>query len=586
MISTYKIGSLWLVILVALAACKSPQGTTASSSGGGNNAKQESKLSENERMELTFTYVNATKEKMLGNLDRASELFAQCIRIDGRNHAAMYELAGILSTQNKLNDASFFARSAVNLNPDNEWYQLMLAEILRKAKRFDDAAAVYGRLSKKYPDRIDFLFEHANTLVAAGKTTEALKVFDKIESQLGVSPELSIQKEQMWLKMNRTDKAIEELEKLIAAFPTEAQYMGMLADLYQSNKMPDKAMELYKRIEAIDPGNPFVNLSLADYYRGKGEKEKSFAELKKAFSSPKLELETKINILSSYYTIVQQHPEMMGQALELAAELARVHTESSSAHAIYGDFLSAAEKPQEAKAQYSEALKIDKTKFLIWQQLLLIDSELSDFDTMLSRSEEASTLFPSQPLIFYFNGVAHYQKKNYNKAIDAYKTALMLVVDNKNLQIQLHANIGDTYNQMKKYADSDAAYDEALALDPNNALVLNNYSYYLSVRGEKLDKAEKMSKLSNSLEPANSSYEDTYAWILYKNGNYADARTWLEKAMKNGGDKSAVILEHYGDVLFKLGEKEKALEYWKRAQAAGEGSEFLAKKLAEKIMYE
>jgi tetratricopeptide (TPR) repeat protein len=577
-----------LSLTMVISACSTGKKTTSpiSTKAVSPINKSAKSLSEHEKKELDYIFVNAAKEKMLGNMDRAAELYAQCIRIDGSNDAAMFELARILISQNKVNDAQFFAKSAAAINPDNEWYQMLLADIYQKTRQYDEATVVYNRLIKRFPHRIDYSLELANILVLAGKHTEALKIYDKIENEVGVSPELSLQKEQLWIKLGNIDKAAGELLKLIEKYPDESQFYGMLAELYQANDMHEKAIELYNKIEQIDPGNPFVHLSLAEHYRSKGEKTKSFSHLKQAFNSPKLELETKITILSSYFPLVQNSPEMMEQALELNEEMVKSHGEDARVYAIYGDFLFTAKKNEQAKVQYLKALDLDKDKFAVWQQLLWIDNELRDYSSMKSRSEEALTYFPNQPLVYFFNGLANSQLKNYQEAVDSYKTGSILVVDNDAMLVQFYSSMGDSYHQLKKHKESDESYEKALNIDPQNATVLNNYSYYLSLRGENLEKAEKMSKLSNKLEPHNASFEDTYGWVLYKSGKFKEAKEWLEKAMGNGGKDNGTILEHYGDVLYKLGQKDEAIKYWNKAKIAGDGSELLNKKLADRALYE
>jgi len=151
---------------------------------------------------------------------------------------------------------------------------------------------------------------------------------------------------------------------------------------------------------------------------------------------------------------------------------------------------------------------------------------------------------------------------------------------------QFLANLGDSYNQDKNNIKSDSCYDKALDLNPNDIYVLNNYSYYLSMRMEKLEKAEEMSKKSNELEPNNASYLDTYAWILYASKKYADAKVYMEKALAIDGNKNPVLLEHYGDILYRLDIKEIAFEYWNKAKIAGKGSDFLEQKIIEKKLIE
>ena len=153
--------------------------------------------------------------------------------------------------------------------------------------------------------------------------------------------------------------------------------------------------------------------------------------------------------------------------------------------------------------------------------------------------------------------------------------------DNDKLRAQFLANLGDVYHAMNKFTESDSAYDRSLKFDAENSYVLNNYSYYLSIRKVNLEKAKQMSAYSNKLDPGNTSFLDTYAWILFQLNDFAGAKEWQQKAMNAGGDKSGTILEHYGDILFKLGNKDEALNYWKQAKALGTDSTTIDRKIAE-----
>ena len=193
------------------------------------------------------------------------------------------------------------------------------------------------------------------------------------------------------------------------------------------------------------------------------------------------------------------------------------------------------------------------------------------------------TLFPDQPLSYFFSGLAKIQLKKYTEAIDDLNTGVKLVVDDKVLEVNFYSSIGDAYQEMKNFEKSEENYEKALAINPKAEGVLNNYSYYLSLRGEHLEKAEAMSKLSNEIKPNSASFEDTYGWIMYKQGKFKEAQIWIEKSLQHGSDKSATVLEHYGDVLYKIGEIQKALDYWQQAKSAGDGaSDQLDKKILDK----
>ena len=289
---------------------------------------------------MTGIFFNANKEKILGNLNNAADLFAEVIRRDGNNHAAMYELAGIYESQKKYGDALFFARSAYKLDPKNEWYAILLSDVLRDNHKFDESAQVLEQLTKDYPDRIDYYFEWASSLVFGRKYSDAIKVYDKIEEKIGVTEDVSLQKERLWLQLNKNDKAIAEIQKLIASNPKDTKAYTLLGDLYEKIGNKEKALETYNKILEIDPNDPYVHLSLANYYRDNGDNEKSQQELKLAFSNKELDVDTKVQIIASYFPIVEKHPEMMEQALEMCKLFVGANPDEPRAHAIYGEFLS------------------------------------------------------------------------------------------------------------------------------------------------------------------------------------------------------------------------------------------------------
>lgn len=562
-------------------SCKTSTKTTASS---GASSKKE--LSEKEKLDLEYNFFNANKELMLGNFELAGTLFMQCLKLDPNNAASMYELAKIYSYGGNKDKALEFISKAANIDQKNIWYQLLYADCLIAKKQYSQAAEIYQRITKLSPDRIDIYFELAETYVFANKPQEAIKVLDRIEEKIGVNEEGSVQKVKIYSQLKNTEKAIKELNKLILLKPKEAKYYGMMGEIYQNAGQKEKAMQTYQDLLKIDPDNPYVHLSMAQHYFEAKQDDKGFEEYKQAFRNPRLDIDTKIKILLSYYAISENKPAMKDDALQLCKALVETHPDEAKAYAMYGDFLFRDKKMKEARDAYRMAIARDKTKYAIWSQVLLIDSDLNDFDAMQFDSKQTIELFPAQPLGYFFNGIANIQKKEYKQGIDVLKEGKEYVVDNVPLLSQFYASLGDANHQVKDYKASDEAYEKALELDAKNTYVLNNYAYYLSLRKEKLQRAEEMSKKTVDLEPTNNSFLDTYGWILYQKGDFEGAKKWIGKALDNGARGNGVILEHYGDILFKLGDVEKALGYWNDAKQKGGSSEFLDKKIADKKLYE
>lgn len=580
---------LFLFSLIAT-SCKTTKKGTSGSPKQSETSKSKSssggkQLSGKERVEFEYLFFNSNREKILGNYDLAEISLLQALRIDPNSAATMYELANIYAFKNNKKQALFYSKKAALIDPDNIWYQLLYIDCLKESKQTAEVVSVYQKLLKRYPERIDFYYELANAYLYANKTAEAIKTYDKIEDLTGVTEDASMQKFKIYKATNNFEKALEEIQKLIKAFPKEGKYYGILGEFYQEKGQSEKALAAYNDLLKADPANAYVHLSLAEYYRNQKQNEKAFEEIKIAFKSKDLNIDTKIKILLSYYSITETYTELKADADELCKIIVEVHPDDAKAFSMYGDFLYRDKKLLEARTQYRKAIAIDKEKYLLWSQLLLIESELNDFVSMQRESKEAMELFPNQALPYFFNGAANIQLKNYKEAVAVLNEGKEFVYDDP-IVVQFYANIGDAQNQLKNYTASDSAYSKALELDPNNVYVLNNYSYYLSLRNKDLEKAEAMSKKSNEIEPNNSSYQDTYGWILYQMKKYDDAKVWIGKAIDNGGKNNGILLEHYGDVLYKLGETENALKYWMDAKKTGNTTDFIDKKITDKKLYE
>ncbi|NTW33937.1 MAG: tetratricopeptide repeat protein [Bacteroidetes bacterium] len=544
------------------------------------------KLTEDLKLDNTALFIDGCKEKIIGNYEKASSNFLSCIKTDPSNSAAFYELADVYNMQKKNKEALIFIEKAIKIDPVNEWYQKLYAEILTASNKFKEAVTVYEKLAKNHADNIEYYYDWAMACLYSEKYSDAIEVYNIIEQKTGISEDISLQKEKIYINLNNFNKAVDELLKLITEFPSETKYYSYLADLYMAKNKTNEAYELYQKILKIDPDDGNVHLSLAELYRIKGEKEKSFSELKLAFSNINLDIDTKIKILLSYYTLTENSNLLKEQAYTLINLMISANYSDAKAYSIYGDFLYRDKKLKEAKDQYLKVISLDSSRYVIWEQLLFIEADLNDNKALENESKRAISLFPEQATLYLFNGAANYVLKNYTDAISSLNTGISLVVYNDDLLKRFYTYLGDSYHAIKNTKDAFINYEKVIKIDPENDYVLNNYSYYLSLLGVDLDKAEKMSKKAVDINPTNSNYLDTYGWILYKEEKYSDAQIFIEKAIKNGGDSNSVIVEHLGDILFKLGQPAKALENWIKAKEIGTGSDFLEKKINDKTLYE
>jgi tetratricopeptide (TPR) repeat protein len=552
-------------------------------------AEQEAKkgptkqLSEHDREVSEALFVEGVKYVLLEDYTKALERLLKAYALSPDNAAVNYKIAEANLLSGNMRDAGNYAEAAIRLDPKNAYYYLLLAQIQASQKQYDAATKTYATLIKEVPDSGNYLFNLTDLYLAQNKLTEALATLDQAEKQFGQVDEISFKKQQIFLKQNKLDLALAEGEKLIAANPDEARYVLAQAEMYASNNKLDDAVRVAQQALKADPDNPQAHMILASVYQQQKKKPEAEQELKLAFNSPALDIDDKVRILVGFIKQLPD-PSVNQTALDLAAATVRVHPKEAKAYAVAGDIQTLTDHKKDARDTYLKALKLDNSKFQIWQQVVLIDAELNQTDSLLAHTDRALELFPNQAALWFYNGVGYMLKKQPAKAAKSLERGRKLVAGNTELLGQFDTSLGDVYHELKQYEKSDAAYEAALASDPNNVGALNNYSYYLSLRGEKLDKAKQMSARTLKLFPDNDTYLDTYAWVLYKMKDYGGARENLEKALKSTQD--AAVIEHYGDVLYQLGDKEKALAEWQRARKAGTGSEFLDRKIKDRKLVE
>lgn len=578
----FNILLLAMVLFVALGGCKTAQQPAQAPAG----YMERQMVTGTDRLQSSALLVEATRQKVLGNLPQAVVLYLEAINKDPRNDAAYFELAKAHAMQGQFEDALKFAQKAAEIDPDNTWYLTVLADIYTLSNKVEQSIAIYRRLTGEHPQRTDFLMSLANTYLYSGRYNEALETFNRIEDLTGFSEEVSLQKQKILVEQGRIEEAITEAERLTALFPGEQMFQELLSDLYMEAGQTDKARALFEKMLEGDPENPLAHLMMADFYQEQGEEELAFESLKMAFRSPRLDTQNKGRIMYTFYNLSGQNPGYLDQALELCQILIEMHPDEAEPYLIYGDFLSREGHLEQARDQFLEGARRDPSNLGVWQQVMLIDNQLREYEAMLEHSNMALEYFFEQPLLFLFNGLANLQLKQYEDAASSLSYGAGLVQDDKELSMQFLSMLGDAYHYLEDYSRSEQYYERALKLDPSNATVLNNYAYNLSLRRERLDDAEFMAAEANRLEPGVSAYQDTMGWVLYQKGRYQEAADWIGKALQSAEEPSGTVLEHYGDVLYKLNQPQEALRYWQKAEEAGEASSLLPKKIKDRKLYE
>jgi tetratricopeptide (TPR) repeat protein len=550
------------------------------------NPTGEVNLTEEKKIEFEYLLVEGLKQKVVGDLEAAKKYFNGCLEINPNSASVMYELANIYAMRGDILVAKSLLEKAIAINPSNKWYKLLLAQIYQREKNYIGASAVYKELIKESPTTLDYYYMNAFLLTSAEKFDEAIKAYNDLEKQIGYNDQIAIARQQIYRQAGKNKQAYAELNRLIASNPNVPEYYGILADMYKEDGNMKMALEYYNKVIEADPTNGFVQFSLATYYAEMKNLKKAFEHAQQGFLNPDTDIETKIHLYLMLVSAPSENKLDSTQMDELTSDLCNVHPDDHRSYGIRADYLMQSGRKQEARDILKLAVEKDPNNYPVWEQLILLDNELGDHDVMIADCEKAIELFPSQPLIYVLKAVAHLQKKEYQKTIDALESGQVYVVDNKKMEVQFELYKAEALYNLNQKQKAFESFEKVIAIDPVNYMAMNNYAYYLSLLGEKLERAEALSGAVVQANPDNATYLDTHAWVLFKKKEYRLAKFYMENAIKNGGDENDVVIEHYGDILFMLNDVEGALKYWKKAVEMGNESKTLQKKIEEKRFIE
>tara|TARA_B100001093_G_scaffold476293_1_gene502522 strand:+ start:8354 stop:10102 length:1749 start_codon:yes stop_codon:yes gene_type:complete len=579
-----KVNILLFFVIICLGACSSIK-IVSQKSDTQLNAYTDGDISYKNQFRFKSIFFESQRLEALEEFDKAASLMEQCLSIDPFNADAHYEMAMLYVAIERIEDALFHAKKSSELNPNNEWVTQLLSQLYQISGNIDGELNAYKDLIRKDPSNIEYLFLLATAHSKNGSYKKAIQVYNEIESKTGVSEELSVTKEYLYITMGNVDLAAAEIMKLIAAFPNEIRFLGMLAELYQANNLTEKSIAIYNDILKLKPKNSAANVALAEHYRVNNNHLKAFDYLTFCFDNDVFDLQTVFQILSSYFQMAIDEQKYLEPLLSLLDKALINHPNEASFHVLSGDVYFQLNNSKKAFEAYEKSLNFGVTDFLIWNRCLILGVELQEYERVYKNGVRAIELHPIQPTLYLFTGFAASYNKEYEKAITFFNKGLNYVVNNRPLKAEFYNYLGNAYHFFGNDKKSDECYEKSLDLIPDNVVVLNNYSYYLSLRKKDLEKAERMSKQCVELSPSQPTYQDTYGWVLYKLKRFNEAKEWLQKAAEGDG-KSPVVLEHYGDVLYQLNQKKEALEYWKKAKNTGGDSELLNKKVSEGVLYE
>ena len=525
------------------------------------------------------------EEKYNENFPAAIWNFEQALKFYKDDDASMYELASLYQSAGNKNKAFSMIKRAAELQPENKWYQIRLAQFHLAHYDYQAFMDIYDELLEEEPENLDYIETYIDVLLRMGEYDKVIEKLDVLEEQVGKNEYIFLQKVQIYDEQGKTDKAIAEMEKLVEYMPENTRYLAMLAEAYRKTKRNKDAFRIYLKIKEVEPDNQYINVSLMDYYQSMGEVDKAFEEFIAAIKNKNLEFETKSQIYDLW--IQNQNDKNAIDDAEVAGNaFIETHPDKSIGYYILGTVYYNKENYAQAKDYYIQALEREKNGFATLYQINLCYLELHDYQNLIEYSNQAIALYPEQPIFYLFNGIGYFNLKDYESTVKVLEKGRKLSA-NKDLTADFDTYIGDTYHILKNKEKAFEAYERVLRTKPDNIYVLNNYAYYLSLDNQELEKALQMSGKTIKAEPKNPTYLDTYAWILYKLERYDEAKKYMDKVFKYDKNPQGVNYEHLGDVLYKLGDTKNAVKNWKKAKkAGGEVSEFLDNKIKDEKLYE
>lgn len=547
-------------------------------------------LSDSIKRQFDYYFYEGLNQKDNQEYDQALETFHLCLAIDSMDAGVQSETGILYALLGFNNNAIQCLENAIKIDPSNWWYNIQLISMYSDLKNWKRVIEITNNLQKLYPNKEEVYTMLANFYKETKEYEKAIIAFDKLESLNGINESTSFEKFQLYILLNKPQKGVAEIDKLINKYPTETRYKVLRGDIFMQQKMPDKAFEIYQKVLKDDPENPYVYVSLSEYYKSANQPDKAMESIVSALKSDQLDVETKVSVLGQYVQKLAQDSTKLIETESLFKLLVDRYPMEEQVHGYYAVFLQYQKRNSEALSELETVININPKNDQTWLRIIQIYIADKSFKQILSVTDKAIENLPKLPIWYYYRGIAQYQLEDYHGALKSYQKGLPLITnDQADLKSDFHAQIADIYFKLEKKDSAFANYEASLTANPKNIMVMNNYAYYLSLDKTDLKKAERMSSKTVELEPKNSTYLDTYAWILYQEANYTLAKFYIESAIDNltKDEEPGIILEHYGDILWMNSkdsgkEDAKALEIWQKSYNSGNKTEELKQKITNK----
>lgn len=577
-----KKNSIWLLVAVwTLVSC----GTVKSTREKPAVALAQSSLTPEQQRKYDYFFLEAMRLKEKKDYASAFGLLQHCLDIHPNAASALYEVSQYYMFLRQVPQGQEALEKAVANAPDNYWYSQGLASLFQQQNELDKAVTLLEQMVVRFPAKQDPLFNLLDLYGRQEKYDEVISTLNRLEKRMGKNEQLSMEKFRIYLQMKDDKKAFQEIESLVQEYPMDMRYQVILGDVYLQNGKKQEAYDVYQKVLAAEPDNPMAIFSMASYYKQTGQEELYQQQLDTLLLNKKVTPDTKVGVMRQMIVENEQADKDSTQIIALFDRIMKQEQDDPQIPMLYAQYLLSKNMESESVPVLEQVVDLDPTNKAARMMLIGAAVKKEDYKQIIKVCEPGIEATPDALEFYYYLAVAYNQAEKPDSVISICKRALEHTTADSKKEIvsDFYSILGDMYHTQKQMKEAYAAYDSALVYNPSNIGALNNYAYYLSVERRDLDKAEEMSYKTVKAEPNNATYLDTYAWILFEKGNYAEARIYIDNAMKSeGGDKSDVIVEHCGDIYYMTGDVDGALTYWKKALEMGSESKTLKQKIEKK----
>ncbi|GKH18844.1 tetratricopeptide repeat protein [Bacteroides thetaiotaomicron] len=577
-----KKNSIWLLVAVwTLVSC----GTVKSTREKPAVALAQSSLTPEQQRKYDYFFLEAMRLKEKKDYASAFGLLQHCLDIHPNAASALYEVSQYYMFLRQVPQGQEALEKAVANAPDNYWYSQGLASLYQQQNELDKAVTLLEQMVVRFPAKQDPLFNLLDLYGRQEKYDEVISTLNRLEKRMGKNEQLSMEKFRIYLQMKDDKKAFQEIESLVQEYPMDMRYQVILGDVYLQNGKKQEAYDVYQKVLAAEPDNPMAIFSMASYYKQTEQEELYQQQLDTLLLNKKVTPDTKVGVMRQMIVENEQADKDSTQIIALFDRIMKQEQDDPQIPMLYAQYLLSKNMEAESVPVLEQVVDLDPTNKAARMMLIGAAVKKEDYKQIIKVCEPGIEATPDALEFYYYLAVAYNQAEKPDSVISICKRALEHTTADSKKEIvsDFYSILGDMYHTQKQMKEAYAAYDSALVYNPSNIGALNNYAYYLSVERRDLDKAEEMSYKTVKAEPNNATYLDTYAWILFEKGNYAEARIYIDNAMKSeGGDESDVIVEHCGDIYYMTGDVDGALTYWKKALEMGSESKTLKQKIEKK----